>query len=58
MRDRIGVENIMWSSDFPHPVSRAGRTRAKIVAESLGGLSPADRELVVSANTRRAWNLP
>jgi len=56
LRNRIGVENMMWSSDYPHPVSSWPNSRA-VVAESLGGLSPAERELVVSANAKRVWNL-
>ena len=56
LRNRIGVENMMWSSDYPHPVSSWPNSRA-VVAESLGGLSPVDRELVVSGNAKRVWNL-
>jgi predicted TIM-barrel fold metal-dependent hydrolase len=55
-RDLLGTGNIMWSSDFPHPVTSWPRSR-EIVEETLGGLSPEDRELVVAGNAVRVWNL-
>lgn len=54
--ERLGIENIMWSSDYPHPVSSWPRSRA-LVDEMFAGVSARDRELVVSGNAARVWKL-
>jgi predicted TIM-barrel fold metal-dependent hydrolase len=56
LRDLIGVENIMWSSDFPHPVTSWPNSR-KIVDEQLEGVPADERELIVAGNAARVWNL-
>jgi uncharacterized protein len=56
IRERLGVENVMWSSDYPHPVTSWPNSR-KIVDESLHGITSAERELIVAGNARRVWNL-
>jgi predicted TIM-barrel fold metal-dependent hydrolase len=56
LRNRIGIENMMWSSDYPHPVTSWPNSR-QVVADSLGVLSDTERELVVAGNARRVWNL-
>jgi predicted TIM-barrel fold metal-dependent hydrolase len=55
-RERLGVENIMWSSDYPHPVSSWPRSR-EIVDEMFADVPAHERELVVSGNAARVWNL-
>jgi uncharacterized protein len=54
--DRLGVENVMWSSDYPHPVSSWPRSRAT-VDEMFAGADPVERQLVVSGNAARVWKL-
>jgi uncharacterized protein len=54
--ERLGITNIMWSSDYPHPVSSWPNSRA-LVDKMFEGVSPHDRELVVSGNAARVWNL-
>ncbi len=56
IRNRLGVRNIMWSSDYPHPVSSWPYSR-KIVDEVFEGIPADERELMVAANARRVWNL-
>ena len=56
LRHKVGVENIMWSSDYPHPVSSWPNSRA-IVEEMFKDVPAAERELMVSANAARVWNL-
>jgi predicted TIM-barrel fold metal-dependent hydrolase len=56
IRHRIGTENIMWSSDYPHPVSSWPNSRA-IVNEMFKDIPDDERELIVSANAKRVWNL-
>jgi uncharacterized protein len=55
-RERIGMEHIMWSSDYPHPVSSWPRSR-QIAGEMFAGVDEHDRELVLSGNARRVWNI-
>jgi predicted TIM-barrel fold metal-dependent hydrolase len=54
--DRLGIENIMWSSDYPHPVSSWPNSHA-IVNDMFDGVDEGERELVVSGNASRVWNL-
>ena len=54
--ERLGIENIMWSSDYPHPVSSWPNSRA-MVDEMFKGAPPHERELVVSGNAARVWGL-
>ena len=56
IRDRIGVENMMWSSDYPHPVSSWPESRT-IATRQFEGLSEHDRDLMVSGNAERVWRL-
>jgi predicted TIM-barrel fold metal-dependent hydrolase len=56
IRYRLGVENIMWSSDYPHPVSSWPHSR-KIVGEVFDGIPGKERELMVSGNAMRVWRL-
>ncbi len=56
VRNRVGVENIMWSSDYPHhgndwPYSR------KTIEEMMGGIPEEQRALITSGNAARIWNL-
>ena len=56
LRHRLGVKNIMWSSDYPHPVTAWPNSR-KIVSEQFSGVPAAERELIVSGNAARVWGL-
>ena len=56
MRDVIGVENIMWSTDFPHPVTSWPNSK-KIIEEQFQGIPAGERELMLSGNAARVWNL-
>lgn len=54
--DIIGVENVMWSSDYPHPVT--SWPKSQLIAEEVTkGASDAERELILSGNATRVWNL-
>ena len=57
LRDRIGVRNIMWSSDYPHPVTSWPQSR-QVVEKQLRSIPSEERELIVSGNAQRVWNLP
>jgi predicted TIM-barrel fold metal-dependent hydrolase len=55
-RRHLGIENVMWSSDYPHPVSSWPKSPS-IVADMFEGEPEADVDLVVRGNATRVWKL-
>ena len=47
MRDVIGVETLMWGSDYPHTESTFPRS-PEILADILSGVAPAEAWAIVS----------
>jgi predicted TIM-barrel fold metal-dependent hydrolase len=56
LRDVIGVENMLWSTDFPHPVTSWPNSQ-KIIEQQFAGVPAEDRELILSGNAARIWHL-
>lgn len=56
LRYRLGVENIMWSSDYPHPVSSWPNSEA-IISKQFRDVPVDEKELIISGNAERVWNL-
>jgi len=56
MRDVLGVSQLMWSTDFPHPVTTFPRSR-EIVDEQFANVPADERQLMVCGNAARVWNL-
>lgn len=56
LRHLIGVENICWSTDYPHPVCTWPDSRT-LVEEEFAGIPADERELIVCGNATRVWNL-
>lgn len=54
LRDVIGVEALMWGSDYPHTESTFPRSR-EIVAEILAGVDAADVRAIVCDNAARLY---
>ena len=54
LRDVIGVDNMMWGSDYPHSESTFPRSR-KILAEILAGVPADEQAKIVGANTARVY---
>jgi uncharacterized protein len=54
--ERLGIHNVMWSSDYPHPVSSWPNSKP-IIETIFAGATDADRELVLAGNAARVWNL-
>ncbi len=55
-RGWFGVDNLMWSSDYPHhrhdwPYSR------RVIAETLAGVDPAERYKMVCGNAAELYKL-
>ncbi len=56
MRHRVGVDNIMWSSDYPHhgndwPYSR------KVIDETMGQCTEDERAKIAGGNAARVWGI-
>ncbi len=58
IRDRhiIGVDNLLWGSDYPHPECTFPRSQ-QILDEILGECSEEERARIVGGNTARIYHL-
>jgi len=56
MRHRLGVDNIMWSTDFPHPATTWPHSR-EVVERQFAHVPADERELMVCGNAARLYNL-
>jgi predicted TIM-barrel fold metal-dependent hydrolase len=54
LRDVIGVDNMMWGSDYPHSESTFPQSR-KILAEILADVPSEERTKIVGATTARLY---
>ena len=53
-RDLIGVETLMWGSDYPHTESTFPRSR-EITAEILRGVPEAEQEMILYSNAKQLY---
>jgi uncharacterized protein len=56
MRHELGVENIMWSTDFPHPATRWPNSQ-EFVARNFDGVPEEETELMVCGNAARVYGI-
>ncbi|MEE9143719.1 MAG: amidohydrolase family protein [Candidatus Binatia bacterium] len=56
LREFIGVDNIMWESDFPH-ITSTYPDSWKAVERSLEGVPPEEREKILFRNAARLYRL-
>ena len=54
---RVGVDNVMFETDFPHPICLYPRPLEQ-VGKCLAELTPEERRKVLSANAARVYNIP
>jgi hypothetical protein len=54
LRDVIGVDNMMWGSDYPHSESTFPQSR-KILAEILAGVPDDEQAKIAGGNTARLY---
>jgi predicted TIM-barrel fold metal-dependent hydrolase len=54
LRDVIGVDNMMWGSDYPHSESTFPRSR-QILAEILSGVPDDEQAKIVGGTTARLY---
>ena len=56
LRYELGVRNMLWSTDYPHPVTSWPNSCA-LAEASMAGVPADERELMLSPNSARVWNL-
>jgi predicted TIM-barrel fold metal-dependent hydrolase len=56
LRHLVGLENILWSTDFPHPATTWPHSR-DVVARQFAEIPDAERELICCGNSARIYNL-
>lgn len=54
---RLGEDNVMFETDFPHPTCLYGDTLDR-VATALSGLAAGTRRKILSTNAARLYNIP
>ena len=55
-RHELGVENILWSTDFPHPATTWPNSQA-IVDRMFADIADNERKLICGGNAKRLYNL-
>ena len=55
LRDVIGVDNMMWGSDYPHSESTFPKSR-EILTEILAGVPDDEQAKIVGGNTARIYD--
>ena len=55
-RHELGVENILWSTDFPHPATTWPNSQA-VVARQFADIPENERDLICAGNASRLYNL-
>jgi len=55
--DRVGAENILFETDFPHPTSIYGGDVQKTIDSSLGSLSEEIRHRILWENTAQLYEI-
>ncbi len=56
LREKIGVDNIMWEADFPHPTSTYPDSR-KLVERCLEGIPESECKKMLHENAVRLYSL-
>jgi predicted TIM-barrel fold metal-dependent hydrolase len=57
MRHRIGVENLIWATDFPHQESEYPNSN-KVLERNFAGIPEEDRYAMVAGNCIKHFHLP
>jgi hypothetical protein len=55
LRSHIGVENLLWGSDYPHAESTFPRSR-QIVDRILQGIPETEQAMIAGANAARLYH--
>ena len=56
LRHMVGIENILWSTDFPHPATTWPNSRS-VVERQFAGIPEDERRLICAGNAARLYDL-
>ena len=56
LRHELGVDRIMWSTDFPHPATSWPNSQA-VVEQNFAGIPENERDLIVAGNAARVYGI-
>lgn len=56
LRHEVGVDNMMWSTDYPHHGNDWPRSR-KTIQDTMGHLPKDERDKILAGNAVRIWGL-
>jgi predicted TIM-barrel fold metal-dependent hydrolase len=56
LRHRIGVDRILWSTDYPHPITSWPESR-QLAAQSFQGVPVKERQAILCGNAAKVWRL-
>ena len=56
LRHKLGVENLMWSTDYPHPPTSWPDSRT-VIADQMAGIPDDEQALMLYGNAARVWGL-
>ncbi len=56
LREMVGIDNMMWEADFPHPTSTYPDSK-KVIEQGLAGVPEDEREKLLYGNAVRVFNL-
>lgn len=56
LRHEVGVENIMWSTDFPHPVTSWPDSQ-DLIERAFADIPADEKRKIICDNAVRIWNL-
>jgi predicted TIM-barrel fold metal-dependent hydrolase len=56
LRHLVGIENILWSTDFPHPATTWPNSR-EIVDRQFADVPDSERQLICAGNAARVYGL-
>lgn len=56
LRHEIGIDNIMWECDFPHPTSTYPHSR-KMIGTALAGVPAEEQKKMLQSNAERIFGL-
>ena len=56
LRHHVGVETLVWGSDYPHAESTFPKSR-EIVDEILKGIPEAEKKLIAGENCARLYHI-
>ena len=56
LRHMVGIENILWEADFPHPTSTYPHSR-KAIETSLAGVPAAEQKQLLETNAARLFDI-